>query len=112
MQNYVMSRRTLLRRASMAAAGLGLAGSGMALAARDSGSASDLVPYGAAVRSGMLDIDADYRTALAARCQMIVPEGELKWADLRPTRDQYDTRPRWASVRVSASGVVDSRWAE
>jgi endo-1,4-beta-xylanase len=47
------------------------------------------LPYGVAVRSNALEEDMAYRDAIAARCQIIVPEGEMKWADLRPARGEY-----------------------
>jgi endo-1,4-beta-xylanase len=52
-------------------------------------SAVGLIPYGAAARSDALLSDLSYRDAIVANCQMIVPESELKWQDLRPARDQY-----------------------
>ncbi len=48
-----------------------------------------LIPYGAAARSDALVSDLSYRDAIVADCQMIVPESELKWQELRPARDQY-----------------------
>jgi endo-1,4-beta-xylanase len=48
-----------------------------------------LIPYGAAVRSDALANDLPYRAAIVANCQLIVPESELKWLELRPARDQY-----------------------
>jgi endo-1,4-beta-xylanase len=47
------------------------------------------IPYGSAVRAGMLASDATYRAAIIANCQLIVPEGEMKWPDIHPARDQY-----------------------
>jgi len=51
--------------------------------------AEKLIPYGAAARSDALASDASYRAAIAANCQLIVPESELRWTELRPARDQY-----------------------
>jgi endo-1,4-beta-xylanase len=48
-----------------------------------------LIPYGAAVRSGVLASDAAYRAAILANCQLIVPEGEMKWPDIHPNRGEY-----------------------
>src|ERR1700687_6403383 len=48
-----------------------------------------LIPYGAAARSDALRSDPPYRAAIIANCQMIVPESELKWLELRPARDEY-----------------------
>ena len=47
------------------------------------------IPYGAAVRSDTLVSDLSYRDAIIANCQIIVPESELKWLELRPTRGEY-----------------------
>jgi len=48
-----------------------------------------LIPYGSAVRSGALETDATYRDAIIANCQMVVPEGEMKWPEIRPTRNEW-----------------------
>jgi len=47
------------------------------------------IPYGAAVKTELLDSDPQYTEALRTYCQMIVGEGGLKWADLRPSRDVF-----------------------
>jgi endo-1,4-beta-xylanase len=52
-------------------------------------SAEGLIPYGAAARSDALVSDLSYRDAIVANCQMIVPESELKWLELRPARDEF-----------------------
>lgn len=46
--------------------------------------------FGAAVRGGVLDSDAGYAAAIASRCSLIVPEGALKWLDLRPDAKTFD----------------------
>ena len=51
--------------------------------------AGKLIPYGAAARSDALFSDPSYRDAIVANCQMVVPESELKWLELRPTRGEY-----------------------
>src|SRR6201999_3568473 len=48
-----------------------------------------LITYGSAVRAGALESDSTYREAIVANCQLIVAEGEMKWADIRPTRGEY-----------------------
>src|SRR6202165_3661848 len=48
-----------------------------------------LIPYGSAVRSDALASDASYRAAIIANCQIIVPEGEMKWPDIHPARGEY-----------------------
>jgi endo-1,4-beta-xylanase len=48
------------------------------------------IPYGSAVRGDVLVDDYDYRMALVEHCQLVVPEGGLKWFAIRPTADQFD----------------------
>jgi endo-1,4-beta-xylanase len=48
-----------------------------------------LIPYGAAVRSDALASDLSYRAAIVENCQIIVPEGEMKWPDVHPARGEY-----------------------
>ncbi|MBU6461942.1 MAG: endo-1,4-beta-xylanase [Bradyrhizobium sp.] len=48
-----------------------------------------MIPYGAAARSDALVSDLSYRDAIVSNCQLIVPESELKWLELRPTRNEY-----------------------
>jgi endo-1,4-beta-xylanase len=92
------SRRDFLTRAATAAA-LGLSGtaqlsgvSGFAASNAQSlasTSTAGLIPYGSAVRAGALESDPTYREAIIANCQLVVAEGEMKWADIRPTRGEY-----------------------
>src|ERR1700743_294363 len=56
---------------------------------KQSSGGEKLIPYGAAVRSDALVSDSSYRDAVIANCQMVVPESELKWLELRPTPDEY-----------------------
>jgi endo-1,4-beta-xylanase len=63
--------------------------SAFATPARQSTGCGSLVPYGAAVRSDALAMDPSYRDAVLASCQMVVPESELKWLELRPTPEEY-----------------------
>jgi endo-1,4-beta-xylanase len=51
--------------------------------------AKGLIPYGAAVRADALETDLSYRAAIIANCQMIVPEGEMKWPNVHPARGEY-----------------------
>jgi endo-1,4-beta-xylanase len=92
------SRRDLLVGAARAAA-LGVSGtavlSDMSAFATPleqvvpTGASDSLIPYGSAVRAGMLTSDPAYRAAIIANCRLIVPEGEMKWPDIHPARDQY-----------------------
>ena len=63
--------------------------SAFATPSKPAADARNLIPYGAAVRSDALAADPSYREAVIANCQLIVPESELKWLELRPTPDQY-----------------------
>jgi endo-1,4-beta-xylanase len=58
-----------------------------------------LIPYGALVRSEPLLSDPLYRAAVRAHCQMIAPENEMTWPELRPGRAQF----RFEKV----DGIVD-----
>jgi endo-1,4-beta-xylanase len=92
------SRRDFLAGAAGAAA-LGISGttalSGMSAFATPlaqtviTNGSDSLIPYGVAVRSGALASDAAYRAAVISNCQLIVPEGEMKWPDIHPARNQY-----------------------
>jgi endo-1,4-beta-xylanase len=91
------SRREFLDRAARTAA-LGISGtvglSGVSSfatpqAALSGGAAHGLIPYGAAVQADLIASDAAYRTAVIANCQLIVPEGEMKWPIVHPGRDDY-----------------------
>ena len=74
----------------------GLSGTGFATpqtpTSADGASANPIqvpIPYGAAVRVDALTSDASYRAAVIANCQIVVPEGEMKWPDLHPARGEY-----------------------
>ena len=98
MTKQTHSRRDFLTRAATAAA-VGLSGtaqlSGVSAFATPkaqslaSTSTAGLIPYGSAVRAGALETDPTYREAIIANCQLVVAEGEMKWADIRPTRGEY-----------------------
>ena len=48
------------------------------------------IPYGSAVRGDALVDDFNYRTALVDHCQLVVPEGGLKWDTVRPSEDRFN----------------------
>jgi endo-1,4-beta-xylanase len=89
------SRRDFLRCAAAAAVAgaTGLSGvSGFATPRTDASGPTDaagLIPYGCAVRADALAHDMAYRMAIVANCDMIVPEGEMKWPDVHPSRYEY-----------------------
>lgn len=83
----------MLEGTSSVAAGAALTCAGVAgSAAAASGQtvAGARVPFGACVRPDVLKRDPRYRAALAGYCQQIVPEGSLKWGDIRPARGQFN----------------------
>jgi endo-1,4-beta-xylanase len=98
MTRSTQSRRGFLKNAARTAA-LGMFGtaelSGLSAFATPQGEAlrsatpAGLIPYGSAVRAGALESDPAYRAAIVANCQLVVAEGEMKWADIRPTRGEY-----------------------
>lgn len=68
----------------------GALGAGATKAARAVPALPDAVPFGAAVRPMLLGDDADYSAAVRRHCSLLVPEGGLKWFDLRPTPTVYN----------------------
>ncbi len=86
--------------------------SGMSAFATPSRSAAgleNLIPYGAAVRSDALASDPSYRDAVIANCQMVVPESELKWLELRPTRDEYRFEKADAIIDFARQNAIEVR---
>src|SRR5260370_19655051 len=112
------SRRDFLVRAGKAAA-LGVSGaaglSGASafatsqIRASGIGGSQRLIPYGCAVRFDALASDAAYRAAIVANCQMIVPEGEMKWPDIHPARGQYRFEKADALMHFASQHSIDVR---
>jgi endo-1,4-beta-xylanase len=112
------SRRDFLAGAAKAAA-LGISGtaalSGVTAFATSPTQASavaadpGLIPYGSAVRSGALASDATYRAAIIANCQIIVPEGEMKWPDIHPARGVYRFEKADALVDFGRQNGIEVR---
>jgi endo-1,4-beta-xylanase len=71
--------------------------------------ATNLIPYGAAVRSDALAADPSYRDAVIANCQMVVPESELKWLELRPTPDEYRFEKADAIIDFARQNGIEVR---
>jgi len=67
------------------------------------------IPYGAAVRAGALASDAAYRAAIASICQIIVPEGEMKWSDIHPSRGEYRFENADALVDFARQSHIEIR---
>src|SRR5882757_8805935 len=68
-----------------------------------------LIPYGAAVRSGALASDMSYRAAIIANCQIIVPEGEMKWPDIHPARGEYRFEKADALIDFARQNAIEIR---
>jgi endo-1,4-beta-xylanase len=82
----MLSRRETLRTGASCLAAL----SGLFAPKASGAQASEAVPFGAAVRPGLLDTDLEYSNAIRKYCTVIVPEGGMLWNDLRPDRSTYD----------------------
>jgi endo-1,4-beta-xylanase len=112
------SRRDFLLRAVKAAA-LGVSGTAGLSAvsafaapqtqASATGASAKLIPYGAAVRCGALASDTAYRAAIVANCQIIVPEGEMKWSDIHPERSEYRFEKADALVDFARQNKIEIR---
>ena len=104
------SRRKFL---AQGAGSLTLALAGSAFAAelrhpsRPAGAAP--IPYGAAVRSGALVADPPYRAAVGSMCDIIVPEGEMKWSDIHPRRGEYRFENADALVDFARQNHIEIR---
>jgi endo-1,4-beta-xylanase len=68
-----------------------------------------LIPYGAAVRSDVLASDPSYRDAVIANCQIVVPESELKWLELRPSKDEYRFEKADAIIDFARQNSIEVR---
>jgi endo-1,4-beta-xylanase len=75
------------------------------------------VPYGSAVAPDPLANDPAYRAAVLRWCAVVTPEGGLKWADVRPTRDAYSFTMADAYLRFATDHGLRARghtlvWAD
>jgi len=88
----VHTRREFLRRAAAfgATALSGVSAFATSGTAARGSERAGLIPYGSAVRAGALATDTAYRRAIVANCDIIVPEGEMKWPDVHPARGRFD----------------------
>lgn len=100
------SAGTLTRR-SLLAAGAGLAlAPGAAASARAEGhgaSRSGTVPLGCAIQAEYLDVDPAYRNAAVEYFDLIMPMNELKFGQIRPTRDSWNFEPADRLVEFALS---------
>lgn len=67
------------------------------------------ISYGAAVRPSLLTKDPDYARAIAANCDMLVAEGGMLWADIRPTRDVFHFDEADAAVAFASAHNMQMR---
>jgi endo-1,4-beta-xylanase len=82
----MLSRRQTLKTGIFGLAAL----SGLTAPRRVSATGATTVPFGAAVRPGLLDTDYEYSRAIRHYCTSIVPEGGMLWNDLRPNQATFD----------------------
>ena len=65
--------------------------------------------FGAAVRSDALRNDAPYRQAVTKFCQVVVPEGALKWATVQPKRGQFSFSDADSIVQFARTNGINVR---
>jgi len=65
--------------------------------------------FGAAVRSDALRNDAPYRQAVTKFCQVVVPEGALKWATVQPKRGQFSFSDADSIIQFAGSNGMNVR---
>jgi endo-1,4-beta-xylanase len=105
------TRREFLRRAAaLGAASLsGMSAFATAGTAAPGSERARLIPYGSAVRAGALATDMAYRQAIVANCDIIVPEGEMKWPDVHPARNRFDFEKADALVDFARQHNIEIR---
>ncbi|MBE9013719.1 endo-1,4-beta-xylanase [Pseudanabaenaceae cyanobacterium LEGE 13415] len=63
--------------------------------------------FGAAANQRDVVRDTEYAQVLAKDCGILVPENDLKWADLRPSPDQFDfQRGDWMAQFTKQHGLL------
>jgi endo-1,4-beta-xylanase len=68
--------------------------------------AAPRVPLGAAANHYILPENATYRAAFAKHCDVIVAEGAMKWAEIRPDRETFNFAAGDATVAfANANGL-------
>jgi endo-1,4-beta-xylanase len=105
------TRREFLRRAAAlgATALSGMSAFATAGTAAPASERAGLIPYGSAVRAGALATDVAYRKAIVANCDIIVPEGEMKWPDVHPARNRFDFEKADALVDFARQHNIEIR---
>jgi len=105
------SRREFLRRAAAlgATALSGMSAFATAGTAARGSERARLIPYGSAVRAAALATDTTYRQAIVANCDIIVPEGEMKWPDVHPARNRFEFEKADALVDFARQHNIEIR---
>src|SRR6201996_1173454 len=105
------TRREFLKRAAVlgASALSGVSAFATAGTAARGNQRARLIPYGSAVRAGALATDVTYRQAIVANCDIIVPEGEMKWPDIHPARNRFDFEKADALVDFARQHNIEIR---
>ncbi len=81
----------------------------VAALAGPSARAAPRVPLGAAANHYIFPNDAVYRAAIAKHCDVIVAEGAMKWAEIRPSRDEFNFAAGDATVAFAKSHGLQVR---
>ncbi|AYD02573.1 endo-1,4-beta-xylanase [Neorhizobium sp. NCHU2750] len=79
-----------MRRRDLMKGGLAIAAQAVLPMASAGAAPQTKIPYGSAVRGDALVDDPDYRAALIEHCNLVVPEGGLKWDTVRPSEDRFE----------------------
>lgn len=111
MTAFPISRRQFLDQTAAALALLGSTAMQHSAFAAQPLATADLapIPYGAAVRAHALASDPTYRAAIAGICNIIVPEGEMKWSDIHPERGEYRFENADALVDFARQNHIEIR---
>ncbi|MCB8839600.1 endo-1,4-beta-xylanase [Aurantimonas sp. VKM B-3413] len=90
-------------------AGAGLALSPVAGHARAQPPAETGVPFGSAIQAEYIESDPAYRQAFLDYCDLIMPMNELKFGQIRPTRETWNFEPADKLVDFALSHGRKSR---
>lgn len=109
---HPMSNAAPLTRRSFMAAGAGLMVTGTAsrhALGQGVAAAPRRVPLGGAVQAEYIDADPAYRQAFLDHCDLIMPMNELKFDQIRPTRDAWNFEPADRLVEFALANGRQSR---
>lgn len=86
----LLEHHTIDRRGALRHVAGGIACVALPVQARAAGGeARHTVPFGSAVQIPWLVDNPEYRAAIVRHCSIVVPEGGLKWLDMRPDPKSY-----------------------